>query len=54
MTRGEAEQFERNPHVEAIVKVRRYDDRAKIPNHPTPDFRHYAPLVQQVADHAKH
>ncbi len=50
MSRDEAEQFESNANVDAIVKVRRYDDRAKIPDHPTPDFHHYAPLVQQVAD----
>lgn len=50
MNREEAAQFERHTHVDAIVKIRRYDDRAKIPNHPVPEFQHYVPLVQQVAD----
>ena len=50
MTDQEVSVFENNPHCDAIVKVRRYDDMSKIPEQVTPSFSHYAPFIQQVVD----
>ncbi len=33
--------FEKNPYCQDAVQVRRYDERAKIPELVTPDFEHY-------------
>ena len=50
MTDQEVSVFENNPHCDAIVKVRRYDDMSKIPEQVTPSFSHYAPFIQKVVD----
>ena len=50
MTNQEVIAFERNPYAEAIVKVRRYDDKSKIADQITPSFSHYAPIIQRVVD----
>jgi len=50
MTDSEVAEFASNPHVEAIVKVRRYDDMSKIPDQTTSTFSHYAPIIQRVVD----
>jgi len=50
MTDQEVSAFESNPHAEAIVKVRRYDDMSKVPEQSTPSFGHYAPFIQRVVD----
>jgi len=50
MTDSEVAEFASNPHVEAIIKVRRYDDMSKIPDQTTSTFSHYAPIIQRVVD----
>jgi len=46
----EIKQFEKNPHLKEILQVRLWDDRGKVPNHKTPPFGHYAPMLQRVVD----
>ena len=50
MNQEEVEEFEKNPHLREIVQVRYWDDQGKVPNHVTPDFAHYAPMLQRVVD----
>ena len=50
MSASEVAEFERNPTVAEIVRVRRFDDAGKIANLETPKFAHYAPMVQRVVD----
>lgn len=50
MSAEEAEAFGAGPNVEPIVQVRYIDEAAKVPGKPTPDFDHYAPLLQRVVD----
>jgi phosphonate degradation associated HDIG domain protein len=47
MTDEEAQAFEANPHYEACVKVRRYDDMGKVPDMPTADLEGYRPLIEK-------
>jgi predicted HD phosphohydrolase len=42
--------FEQNPNLQAIVTVRRYDDRGKVAGLVTPPFSHYEPAIQRVVD----
>ncbi len=44
----EARAFENNPHGEAIIRVRRYDDDAKIPGVTTPPVSHYLDIARRV------
>ena len=41
--------FEDLPFHAEAVRLRRYDDLAKVPGQPTPALTHYAALMQQVA-----
>jgi len=50
MSDEEVVEFERNPNLADIVKVRRLDDAGKVPGMEMPDFSHYAPMVQRVVD----
>ena len=50
MDETEVTQFENNPHLKEIVMVRYWDDQGKVPNHITPNFAHYAPILQRVVD----
>jgi phosphonate degradation associated HDIG domain protein len=46
---AEAEAFIARPHAAAGVRVRLWDDRAKIAGAKTPPLRHYLGLAEQVA-----
>lgn len=50
MNDAEVEAFRRNPHLDAIIRVRIWDEGGKTPGRPTPPFSHYAPLLQRVVD----
>lgn len=50
MSGGEIAEFEKNPNVKEIVKVRHYDDAGKRADMKTRPFSHYAPMVQRVVD----
>ena len=49
MSREEVKEFENNPHFDAAVHLRRWDDTAKIPGLKTPSLDHYAEIVRSVA-----
>lgn len=40
--------FEKLAFCAETVRLRRYDDLAKIPGHPTPDLAHFEKLMGQV------
>ncbi len=50
MNLQEIREFEKNPHLQAILRVRRYDDGGKVPGTVTPALSHYMKIVQQVLD----
>ena len=50
MSEDEVAAFEENPNVKDIVAVRYLDDKGKEPGMETPDFAHFAPMVQRVVD----
>lgn len=50
MERDEAAAFANNPNLDAIVTVRQLDDEGKIVGLETPDFAHFAPMVQRAVD----
>lgn len=50
MNEEEMAAFERIPHREDVVQVRRLDDAGKTVGRQTPELRHFAPLVQRLVD----
>jgi predicted HD phosphohydrolase len=46
---GEVLEFERNSHASDALRLRQWDDLAKVPGAPTPDLDHYAPLLSDLA-----
>lgn len=49
MSTEEVAAFEANPHRDAIVQVRIWDDIGKDPDHKAPGFAHYRPVLERVA-----
>jgi predicted HD phosphohydrolase len=50
MNADEIAEFEKNPNIREIVRVRHLDDAGKIAGMVTPGFEHYAPMVQRIVD----
>jgi [1-hydroxy-2-(trimethylamino)ethyl]phosphonate dioxygenase len=50
MKADELAAFEANPNLEKIIQVRYLDEAGKKPDMQTPDFWHFAPMVQRVVD----
>ncbi|MDH6233892.1 putative HD phosphohydrolase [Mesorhizobium soli] len=50
MSPAEIEEFEKHPNIKEIVRVRYLDDAGKIAGMRTPDFAHYAPMLQRAVD----
>ncbi|WP_425037896.1 (R)-1-hydroxy-2-trimethylaminoethylphosphonate oxygenase [Primorskyibacter sp. S187A] len=50
MTAEEVAVFEQNPNLEKIIAVRYLDDAGKRPDMETPDFWHFAPMIQRLVD----
>ncbi len=50
MSAEEVQAFERNPNLEKIVQVRYLDEAGKDPDMETPDYWHFAPMVQRIVD----
>ncbi len=48
MTDAEALEFEVNPHFERAIRVRRYDDLAKVPALPTPGLEAFRSLLETI------
>jgi phosphonate degradation associated HDIG domain protein len=46
MSEAEAREFEREPHFDLAVRVRRYDDLGKVPGWITPDLDSFAALLE--------
>ena len=46
MTDSEAAAFEKGPHFERAVRVRRYDDRGKVKDMQTPELESFRPLLE--------
>lgn len=49
MTRHELAAFASGPYAEAAVRLRRWDDRAKVPGRATPALLHYAMTIEALA-----
>jgi [1-hydroxy-2-(trimethylamino)ethyl]phosphonate dioxygenase len=49
MSDEEIAEFRGNLHYEAALRLRRWDDAAKIPSLPTPPIEHFAPHVERAA-----
>ncbi len=49
MSHSEAQTFEAESHFREAVRLRQWDDQAKIAGLPTPDFAHYAPIIERLA-----
>jgi len=50
MDADEVAEFEENPNLKQIIQVRYLDEAGKRPDMDTPDFAHFAPLVQRQVD----
>lgn len=50
MTPEEVADFERMPNLKKIIQVRYLDDAGKHAEMVTPDFWHFAPMVQRIVD----
>ena len=50
MTALEVSQFETNPYLESIIKVRLVDDGGKVANLKTRSFRDFEQLLQNLVD----
>lgn len=46
MSAEEIEEFERHPHYDRAVRVRRYDEMGKVPGMETPDLASYRELIK--------
>lgn len=49
MSDAEAAAFRKLPNLDDVLRVRIWDDEAKVAGRATPPFGHYAPLLQRVA-----
>lgn len=50
MNDEEVREFEKNPNLKQIIQVRYLDEAGKQPDMETPDFWHFAPMVQRIVD----
>ncbi|SFK80619.1 (R)-1-hydroxy-2-trimethylaminoethylphosphonate oxygenase [Shimia haliotis] len=50
MSDAEVADFQKNPNLEKIIQVRYLDEAGKHPDMQTPDYAHFAPMVQRVVD----
>lgn len=50
MDAAEVAEFEQNPNLKEIIAVRYLDEAGKRDDMDTPDFDHFAPMVQRMVD----
>lgn len=50
MSAAEVAEFEKNPNLKEIIQVRYLDEAGKRADMETPDYWHFAPMVQRVVD----
>ncbi len=48
MSQGGVAAFEAEPYHGDAVLLRHFDDRGKLSGFRTPDFQHYAPLIERL------
>ncbi|MFN0067013.1 MAG: HD domain-containing protein [Limisphaerales bacterium] len=48
MTEAEGREFQRHPHFERAVRVRRFDDQGKVPDMATPPLEEFRPLIESL------
>jgi [1-hydroxy-2-(trimethylamino)ethyl]phosphonate dioxygenase len=48
LTRDQVQAFECNPHAGGAIRVRRWDDRAKVPNLDVPGLGHYVTKLRRL------
>ncbi len=48
LTDAEVRDFEASPYAADAVRLRRWDDAAKVAGAPTPDLAHYRPLLERL------
>ena len=46
MSDAEAQEFEREPHYDLALRVRRFDDMGKVADMRTPDLDFFRPLLE--------
>jgi phosphonate degradation associated HDIG domain protein len=49
MSAAECAEFQRHKYFASAIRLRKWDDAAKIPNLPTPSVEHYLKYVRQAA-----
>lgn len=49
MSDAELKEFTANKYWRDSLRLRNYDDLAKVVDLPTPDLKHYLPMIEQVA-----
>lgn len=45
---NQVDEFEKNPFLDSIIRVRKYDDGAKDPTVITPPIEYYLPMIQSL------
>ena len=50
---GQRREFENRPHFETALRVRRYDDKAKVPGKATPNIDYYLSMVREVLEESR-
>ncbi|MEM7067843.1 MAG: HD domain-containing protein [Pseudomonadota bacterium] len=50
MNEQEVAEFEKNPNLKKIIQVRYLDEAGKRADMDTPDYWHFAPMVQRIVD----
>ena len=50
MNAAEIAEFEKNPNLKKIIQVRYLDEAGKRDDMATPNFQHFAPMVQRLVD----
>lgn len=50
MNAEEVAEFEKNPNLKQIIAVRYLDEAGKRADMETPDYWHFAPMVQRMVD----
>lgn len=50
MNEEEVSEFHKQPHLDAIIQVRKWDEAGKVAGVETPTFEHYVPLLRRLVE----
>ena len=53
MSLEERERFEAGPRADDAIRLRRWDDEAKVAGHDVPDFDQYRPILESLCENKK-